>query len=87
MAAAPSLVSFRPKGEIVELRAYQRQRERLLDTAAGMVEHREGRQEDEERQNEDQAPSRGGGKRLSACSGFEDCKVQAKEKDCSIDFA
>ena len=26
--------SFRPKGEIVELRAYLRQRERLLDTAA-----------------------------------------------------
>ena len=28
--------SFRPKGEIVELRAYLRQRERLLDTAASV---------------------------------------------------
>jgi transposase len=31
--------SFRPKGEIVELRAYLRQRERLLDTAASQIQH------------------------------------------------
>ena len=31
--------SFRPKGEIVELRAYLRQRERLLDTAASLIQH------------------------------------------------
>src|SRR5271169_5998252 len=31
--------SFRPKGEIVELRAYLRQRERLLDTAASHIQH------------------------------------------------
>src|ERR1035437_10385951 len=30
--------SFRPKGEIVELRAYLRQRERLLDTAASHIQ-------------------------------------------------
>jgi transposase len=31
--------SFRPKGEIAELRAYLRQRERLLDTAASQIQH------------------------------------------------
>lgn len=31
--------SFRPKGEIIELRAYLRQRERLLDTAASQIQH------------------------------------------------
>ena len=31
--------SFRPKGEISELRAYLRQRERLLDTAASQIQH------------------------------------------------
>ena len=31
--------SFRPSGEIVELRAYLRQRERLLDTAASHIQH------------------------------------------------
>jgi hypothetical protein len=31
--------SFRPKGEIVELRAYLRQRERLLDAAASHLQH------------------------------------------------
>ena len=31
--------SFRPGGEIVELRAYLRQRERLLDTAASHIQH------------------------------------------------
>jgi transposase len=31
--------SFRPKGEIAELRAYPRQRERLLDTAASQIQH------------------------------------------------
>ncbi len=31
--------SFRPKGEIIELRAYLRQRERLLDTAASHIQH------------------------------------------------
>ena len=31
--------SFRPKGEIVELRAYLRQRERLLDYAASHIQH------------------------------------------------
>ena len=31
--------SFRPKGEIVELRAYLRQRERLLEYAASHIQH------------------------------------------------
>lgn len=31
--------SFRPKGEIAELRAYLRQRERLLDYAASHIQH------------------------------------------------
>ena len=31
--------SFRPKGEIAKLRAYLRQRERLLDTAASQIQH------------------------------------------------
>lgn len=31
--------SFRPSGEIVELRAYLRQRERLLETAASHIQH------------------------------------------------
>ena len=31
--------SFRPRGEIAELRAYLRQRERLLDTAASQIQH------------------------------------------------
>jgi transposase len=31
--------SFRPKGEIAELRAYLRQRERLLDAAASHIQH------------------------------------------------
>lgn len=31
--------SFRPSGEIVELRAYLRQRERLLDAAASHIQH------------------------------------------------
>jgi transposase len=31
--------SFRPKGDIAELRAYLRQRERLLDTAASHIQH------------------------------------------------
>ena len=31
--------SFRPKGEIIELRAYLRQRERLLDYAASHIQH------------------------------------------------
>lgn len=31
--------SFQPKGEIVELRAYLRQRERLLDYAAAHIQH------------------------------------------------
>ena len=31
--------SFRPKGEIAELRAYLRQRERLLDAAASQIQH------------------------------------------------
>ena len=31
--------SFRPKGEIAELRAYLRQRERLLDIAASQIQH------------------------------------------------
>ena len=31
--------SFRPKGEIIELRAYLRQRERLLDTAASHIQY------------------------------------------------
>ena len=31
--------SFRPKGEIIELRAYPRQRERLLEHAASHIQH------------------------------------------------
>jgi transposase len=31
--------SFRTKGEMIELRAYLRQRERLLDTAASQIQH------------------------------------------------
>jgi transposase len=31
--------SFRPKGEIIELRAHLRQRERRLDTAASQIQH------------------------------------------------
>ena len=33
------MASFRPKGEIVELRAYLRQRERLLEYAASHIQH------------------------------------------------
>src|SRR5687767_15247454 len=42
MAAAPARVlrgSFRPQGEIATLRAYLRQRERLLDYAASHIQH------------------------------------------------